>query len=447
VSVGGANEISLLARSFNRMADGLKEKEKLEQSLQKQTRQLQAQAEKLSTLNTLAATVGQSLNLVEILHSALDKVLELMKLRAGWVVLWNDRREELDLAASRGLSEGVALAQVQCAWNGSVCSEVLRLGRANVFPNTLGHSCPAAEYFRKEGLMLHACVPLKSKDHILGIMTLVSHVSDNVQEVAEDTLEMLTAIGRQIGIAVENASLYEELRQKEVLRRQLLERLITVQEEERKRVARELHDQTGQLLSSLIMTLEVFEDSSSPTEVSAHIEDLRNMAIQILEQVHDLALELRPSVLDDLGLLAALRHYFRGYQDRFHLPLEFQMLGLDGQRLPPEVETALYRIVQEALINVVRHAQAQSAGVLLENRGASVVLVVEDDGKGFDVTQVMGSRPHERNLGLYGMQERASLLGGTLTIESAPGRGTTIFVEIPLERGSNGYEKDPPVVG
>ncbi len=154
-------------------------------------------------------------------------------------------------------------------------------------------------------------------------------------------------------------------------------------------------------------------------------------------------MQLRPTILDDLGLLAALRHYIRGYEDRFHLPVDFQVLGLDRERLAPEVETALYRIVQEALTNVARHAQARDVSVLLERRGALLKLIVEDDGQGFDVDQVMGSGPHEKNLGLYGMRERAALLGGTLTIESSPGAGTAVFVEIPLKpKGEVSHEQD-----
>ena len=118
-----------------------------------------------------------------------------------------------------------------------------------------------------------------------------------------------------------------------------------------------------------------------------------------------------------------------------------------GQRLPTQVETALYRIVQEALTNVARHAQAKNVSVLLERRGQSVVAVVEDDGTGFDVASTWGSHPQEQNLGLYGMQERATLLGGTMTVESTPGIGTAVFVEIPLVVKERNYEEDPPVAG
>jgi signal transduction histidine kinase len=190
--------------------------------------------------------------------------------------------------------------------------------------------------------------------------------------------------------------------------------------------------------------LKVLEEASPTAEMKTRTLELKEMATRILNEVRALSLQLRPSTLDDLGLLAALRHYFKGYQDRFHLVVDFQVLGLENKRLSPEVETALFRIVQEALINVAMHANAHSVSVLLENRGDSIKLIVEDDGKGFDVAQVMGTQPHERNLGLYGMRERASLLGGSLIIESTPGTGTAVFVVIPLPREEGKNEKDSP---
>jgi len=452
----GEDEIAELAEAFNRMTD----------ELQRQTR-------KLSTLNTLATTIGQSLDLSEILNTALDEVLELMDVGAGWINVQDEHGEKMRIVASRGLPEEAAMAHSYCLWNEDICTDVLQSGRSQVFRNGEDHSfdkpnavgplnaveplngveplstglCPAAGYLQEDGLIFHACVPLKSKDVVLGVMSVAGVAASDPWMFTEDSLDTLTAIGRQIGIAIENASLYEELRQKEVLRRQLLEREITLREQERKRIARDLHDQTGQRLTSMIMTLSLLEEAVPAPEVQARVRDLRDTAAQVLKEVRDLALHLRPSLLDDLGLLAALRHYLKRYQNRYRLIVDFQPLGLDGKRLPPDVETALFRITQQALTNVARHAEAHSVTVLLEHRGTSVQLIVEDNGKGFDLAQVMDSRPHEGNLGLYCMRERASLIGGTLTIESTPGRGTAVFVRIPVEGGKGDDGQDSSAGG
>ena len=426
----GDDEIAELAEAFNHM-----------------TEELQRQAEKLSTLNTLAATVGQSLDLSEVLRTALDKVLEMMGVGAGWINVQDERGEKIRIVASRGLPEEAALAHSHCVWSQDICVGVIESGRGQIFRNGRQHFCPAAECLQEEGLIVHACVPLKSKDLVLGIMSLAGVPSSNLWMFTEESLDVLMAIGRQIGIAIENASLYEELRQKEVLRRQLLEREITLREKERKRIARELHDQTGQRLTSITMTLGLLEDEVSTAEARAHIRDLRDTATQVLKEVRDLALHLRPSLLDDLGLLAALRHYLKLYQTRYRLLVDFQALGLDGRRLPPDVETALFRITQQALTNVAQHAHADHVTVLLEHRGTSAQLIVEDDGSGFDVAYMMDSRPHEGNLGLYCMRERVALIGGTLTIESTPGRGTAVFVRIPLEGGKGDDGKDTSAGG
>jgi signal transduction histidine kinase len=421
----GSDEIADLARGFNRMAEGLRR-----------------QAEELSTLNALAATVSQSLDLHQVLRSALDAVLALLGLRAGWVTLRDDEDQAYHLAASHGLPEEAVLAHTQCSWRQCACAGVFESGRSQVFRAELRNSCPADEYLCGEGLVFRACVPLKAKNDVLGVMSLAGVTSGRGWMFSEEALDMLTAIGRQIGVAIENASLYEELRQTESLRRQLLERGIELQEEERKRIARELHDQTSQRLSSMIMTLGVLGEADTLAEVKPHLSELRNTAAQALEEVHNLALELRPRLLDDLGLLAALRHYLGEFRDRYHMPVDLQMVGLGDKRLPSQVETALYRIAQESLTNAAKHAQARGVGVLLENRDTTVVLIVEDDGNGFDVPKVMGSYVHEGNLGLYGMRERVALLGGTLAIESTPGIGTSVYAEIPLRRWEGSYGQD-----
>lgn len=219
----------------------------------------------------------------------------------------------------------------------------------------------------------------------------------------------------------------EELRrEREGLRRQLMEKVIATQEDERRRIARELHDSTSQNLTSLIVGLRMMETNCAQCSSISKATDLRNVASKTLDEVHDLSMRLRPRVLDDLGLAAALERLTHEWQIRYKIPVDAAIQL--GERLPGEVETAIYRIVQETLTNIARHAQAKSASILVERRGDMVRTIVEDDGVGFDLNTNHG----ERHLGLLGMRERAELLGGKLIIESAPERGTSIFIEIPL---------------
>lgn len=224
-----------------------------------------------------------------------------------------------------------------------------------------------------------------------------------------------------------------ELQRKEAMRLQLLDKLMAAQEEERKRVARELHDETSQSLTSLMVGLKVLETVPTLKAARVQIGELRALTARTLEEVHRLALELRPSVLDDWGLVAALQRYVDDFAAKARLDVDYQTIGLDAQRLPPPVEIALYRFVQEALTNVTRHAHAQHVSVVLKRQRTEILAIIEDNGVGFDVAKVMGAPTLADRLGLFGMQERAALLGGTLTIESSPTAGTTLFITLPLE--------------
>jgi len=239
----------------------------------------------------------------------------------------------------------------------------------------------------------------------------------------------------------EELAITDELRrEREMLRRQLLEKVITTQEDERRRIARELHDSTSQNLTSLIVGLRIMETYCQQCAAQSKASDLREVASHTLDEVHDLSMRLRPRVLDDLGLAAALERLASEWQGRYKIPVDV-VIQLN-ERLPGEVETAIYRIVQEALTNIARHASAHSASVLVERRGDLVRAIVEDDGIGFDVNTDHG----ERHLGLLGMRERAELLNGTLTIESTTERGTSIFIEIPLDLSPPLLSPDLPTI-
>lgn len=240
---------------------------------------------------------------------------------------------------------------------------------------------------------------------------------DEIGELAEAFNEMAAELDRTNDLRAE----------REHLRRKLLEGVIAAQEEERGRIARELHDSTSQSLTSLILGLKNLGEMSEAKAHTVQLDILRDEAHNALNEVHSLALDLRPAVLDDLGLKAALERLVLVWEERNATPIDM-FVQLDEDRLPGYIETALYRIVQEALTNVAKHSRAQSISVLLERRRDGVVAVIEDDGNGFEMSE---STYHGR-LGLLGMRERAELLGGSLTIESGPGKGTSIYVMVPL---------------
>jgi PAS domain S-box-containing protein len=224
-----------------------------------------------------------------------------------------------------------------------------------------------------------------------------------------------------------------ERKRTEESRTRLIERVMSAQEEERRRIARELHDETGQSLTSLLVGLRLIRDTRTLKEAKTQANRLRHITVQILDNLRRLARGLHPSILDDLGLVVALTRYATDYAQSYGLTVRVQTDGLDSNRLPSPVETTLYRIMQEALTNIARHAAAKAVRIALTRQPSGVDMMVEDDGYGFDVETTLRTSTSSGHLGLYGMCERAMLLGGSVTIESKRGKGTTIAVHIPLE--------------
>ncbi|HMG73594.1 MAG TPA: ATP-binding protein [Pyrinomonadaceae bacterium] len=253
---------------------------------------------------------------------------------------------------------------------------------------------------------------------------------------AYDDLE-LRVTQRTVELSKVNETLRAEViehKKSETARGQLLRQLVTAQEEERRRISRELHDQMGQHLNALMLGLKNLSAScgngGSPHKNSFH--RLQELTEQLMEKTHNLAWELRPAALDDLGLQTALSNYVEKWSARSGITTDFHTHGLDKQRLPPPIETAVYRIVQEALNNVLKHAGANRVSVILELRQNQLRAIVEDDGQGFDVDALRFASGGGRGLGLLGIQERVASIDGNLKIESYPSRGTTLVTRIPV---------------
>ncbi|MBI4286480.1 MAG: HAMP domain-containing protein [Chloroflexi bacterium] len=227
---------------------------------------------------------------------------------------------------------------------------------------------------------------------------------------------------------------YREIETKEAARRELLRKILTAQEEERKRIARELHDETTQSLIALVMRLETLNAVAveATRKTGNRLADIKALAVKTLDNVHKTIFDLRPSVLDDLGLLSALRWYAENRLPAAGIRVHVEVPH-EERKLPAELEIALFRIVQEAITNIIKHAEARNAMLNVEFVNSAIRIEVEDDGKGFDVKSVSPQVDRTRGLGLLGMEERVTLLGGKFEIESQPGSGTHLTIEVPLE--------------
>jgi signal transduction histidine kinase len=252
------------------------------------------------------------------------------------------------------------------------------------------------------------------------------------RELDQQSLKIIESLTNQLAISIQNLRLWIEVKKKEKIRVQLLDKIIIAQEDERKRIARELHDETSQSLTSILIGLRVLEEKHNEREKQREIQHLRDLMQQTLHEVHEMAWQLRPSVLDTFGLKVALQRYIDNYKNKYSLDVDLYVVGDDDLRLKSEIEISIYRIAQEALTNVARYAQAKNISVILERQPSQLNMIVEDDGIGFEVQRILNNEPNEGNLGILGMQERVSLLGGTFVIESVVDKGTSIFVRIPL---------------
>lgn len=267
-------------------------------------------------------------------------------------------------------------------------------------------------------------VPLFARGDVAGLFSLSKREPGYFNE---EHVRLAEVMSSQASVAVENAVLFEQMQASTVRMQALSRRLVEAQESERRHIARELHDEAGQALASLRYGLRLLErEVGEGASITERVTELMQRTDAVIDGLHRLAADLRPASLDYLGLEAALRQYTRSVGAKFGLEVHFKARGFTSDRLPSAVETGLYRVVQEAMTNVVRHAHATRVDVLAQHSDDRVMVMVEDDGVGFDLDEV--KRDH---FGLLGLRERAEALGGTMTLESAPGAGTTVVVEVP----------------
>jgi PAS domain S-box-containing protein len=250
-------------------------------------------------------------------------------------------------------------------------------------------------------------------------------LNETLERRVEERTEELAHINRALSAEI------AERERAEATRGEVLRRLVTAEEDERWRLARELHDQMGQQVTALLLGLKALGRVTSDADRATQISSLERLADGIARDLQHLALELRPPALDNVGLTLALQSHLEEWSERHGIAAEYHGVGIADARLSPEMEITLYRVAQESLTNVLKHAGATRVSVLLERRRGWVTLIVEDNGSGFEVDQTLASPQKAGRLGLRGMRERLTLLGGTLEIESGSGTGTTVFARLP----------------
>ncbi len=397
------------------------EEKRLEDSLVRRNQQL-------SILNAIATTVNKSLDLKDILGQALDEVLRLTGVDVGAIFLQEEKLGNLELLAHRGMSEDTAMLAAKLGMLDGACGGVIEAGQVIVVPDLARYRGRRAESLKQEKLNTLVHVPLSAKGCILGSICVATHER---RDFSPEEQRLLTAIGNQIAVAIENARLYAEVQHKERLRGQLLNKIITAQEEERNRIARELHDDTSQALAALLFAVEEALEMDSLQEMQARLSGMKEITMATMEDIYKLIFDLRPTMLDHLGLVPALRSFAQLRLEPLGIRIDIKEIS-DPRRLSPQMETALFRVVQEVINNIARHAMARNVDMRFQFENEAVTIEVKDDGIGFDMVEATLSPDSQRGLGLMGMLERIELIGGEMEINTAPGYGTHIHLRVPL---------------
>jgi signal transduction histidine kinase len=420
-TVWAQDEIGDVAHAVNTMIDGLVLSQ---ETLSRTNRRLEA-------INRVVMATSREVALPDVLNASLETTLDVMGLQGGWILLRDPGEpgdERFRLASQIGIDENVIARLENADAELCACQRALLSGE-------LGQTA-AMQPCRRLGTAnrdagsrdAHITIPLDVREQRYGVLNLVCPLN---RLPSADEIDLLSAIGAHLSEIVSNAQLHASLVEKEAVRQALLEALVRAQEDERARLARELHDGAGQTLTSLLVRLKLLEKRVTGDGIRRDVTELCQTVSETVKQIREVSTWLRPSALAEFGLEIALRTLVQEMSEGGDLTAECR-LELGERRFPFEIESTLYRIAQESLTNVVRHADACRVQVELVGLPYAICLRVEDDGIGFDAEAVAnkGERPR---LGLIGMQERAEMLGGSLVVRSALGAGTSVEVRIPVE--------------
>jgi len=380
------------------------------------TKALQQRAEELGTLSDASRTFLDNIDIASIYQTICRLAVTRLGLDAAWIEGPEGADGKMLLLAFYGLSPGAIAIQNKDWESKSVSAQ----WNTNHIETANGAHSPTVSEPTYKG---YAAYPLIFSNQCIGTLKILSK---NKSFFTQDKQLLIQSYANLAVVVIQNALLFDELRATNRQLHGLSQRLMQAQEDERLHLSRELHDEAGQLLAALTVQFGLLE-REAPESLRTRVGELKNAANAVQKNLHHLAVNLRPASLDHLGLMTAIHQSILEFKRQYDIDVEFEALGMQDERLPIEIETALYRIVQEALTNVALHAKATRVDVLLRLTESCIGVMVEDNGVGF----IPSATDAEEQLGLFGMRERVEMLGGSLSIESSLGQGTSVKAEVP----------------
>ena len=414
--------------------------------------QLAERNAELAALNTLGLAASSSLDMEKTLAAALEQTMHTLDASAAMLFLQEDKHHGLRLEAHRGISVDMAHKESHLAPGHCLCGQAVKTRQVLLAHDVSEDTRCISNLCICEGFRSVACAPLEVKGQLVGLLQLAS---PNVGHFSESQKDFLAAIARQVGVSIENARLYDEVRvfnvelEKKVNQRtrelesarwslaekaRQLQRLLSesyrVQEDIQARIAHDMHDGVTQVIIGALYETQAARQAllDDPERAAGNLERAQELLTEVETEIRRVIYDMHPPVLDQMGLVVALKRFATTYQTSFGIECQMQIAG-KAQRLQKETEITIYRIIQAALHNVATHAHAKHAKVHFDFGTAAFQIVIEDDGIGFDPEAVM--RLPGEHLGLIGMKERAEGLRADLTVDSAPDKGSRIMLRVP----------------
>ena len=387
----------------------------------------------LVALSRVSAAISGLHELDAILRIGLNNVLNIMNGTVGGIMLLDEPIQTLSYRVYHGLSDKYA-EEMRLKLGEGIAGKVAQSGRAVLLEDISSEPDAARiDLISTEGLRAFISVPLRAKDNVLGVMNVASYVP---HRFTKEDVHLLHSIGDQLGTAIEQAILNERLRKARERLRKLARQNLVAEEEERRRIARELHDETSQSLSGIALQLEALieiysKSGNQDPQLITGLKKVQSLTVHVHKEVSRVISNLHPTVLDTLGLVAAVRQHAKNSLQPLDINVTVEVKGTE-MRFPPDVEASLFRVIQGAIGNIVKHSKAKNASIVLVYQPHEFSLSISDDGQGFDVSRLTDVEASGRGRGLFSMRERIGFLGGTSGVESKIGAGTTAWAKIPI---------------